>query len=150
MLCRGAQTWIPPCPETRTTCLPSIGQHENSPPGGKNVFLGMGICISLPSQGNTTANHPMSQQCTRHTSFLSDLIPMEEGSHPRARNPCRTPPTPPPPVPPRRAGITTHQTTAASETSGSSATRPDLGQAQLIHVPTQGIPTATLRDTTHP
>lgn len=81
---------------------------------------------------------------TRHFSLISS--PWRRAHTPGQRNPCRTPPS----APPCRAGMTTQQPTPASETSGSSATGPDLGQAQLIQVPTQGIPTATLGDTTHP
>lgn len=142
MLCQGAQTWVQSLREARSTCLPPTGQHKNSPPGRSNVFLELGICISLPIQGNTTTNHPMPQQYARHMSFLSGLIPVEEGSHPRAKEPTKDPP--------RRAGITMHHPAAASETSGSSVTTPGLGQAQHIQVPTRGIPAVTLRDTTHP
>lgn len=80
----------------------------------------MKICISLPTQGDTTIKHPLPQQCARHMSIHSDLTPMEEGSHPRQGKGTTK-------EPPHRAGIKTHYPAAASETSGSSVTRPDLG-----------------------
>lgn len=71
-------------------CPPPTGHHKLSPPEGNNEFLGMEICISLPTHGNTTTKHPMPQQCARHMSIHSDLTPMEKGSYPRAKESQRT------------------------------------------------------------
>lgn len=71
-------------------CPPPTGHHKRSPPEGNNVFLGMEICISLPTHGNATTKHPISQQCARHKSIHSDLTPMEKGSHLRAKESRRT------------------------------------------------------------